>query len=147
VLEAAGATIDFWKIAMRPGKPMLSGSLGAQRIIGLPGNPVSAFVCALLFVLPLLRRMNGASDILPAVRTGRLVASLPANGSRRDYLRASAVYAADSWHLTPAPAQDSSMLRTLSNANALLVRDIGKPAADAGDPVSFLLLDSASDVA
>jgi molybdopterin molybdotransferase len=56
VLEAAGASIDFWKISMRPGKPMLSGSLGAQRIIGLPGNPVSAFVCALLFVLPLLRR-------------------------------------------------------------------------------------------
>jgi molybdopterin molybdotransferase len=147
VLESVGATIDFWKVAMRPGKPMLTGALGTQRIIGLPGNPVSAFVCAALFAVPLLRRLRGASDALPHERTGLLTASLPANGSRRDYMRATAINTPSGWRVTPASMQDSSMLRTLADANALLIREIDAPAAGIDGPVSFLLLDSAGDVA
>ena len=146
-LRALGATIDFWRVAMRPGKPMLAGRLGAARVLGLPGNPVSAYVTATLFVLPLLRRLAGSESVEPALHYGRLATALPANGERRDHLRATARQAADGWLLDPAPKQDSAMLRILAASNALIVRAAGAPAAAAGDPVSFLLIDSAGDVA
>lgn len=147
VLEALGATFNFWKVAMRPGKPVMVGRLGAQHVIGLPGNPVSAFVAAVLFVQPLLRRLGGAVDGLPKVQKARLIGALNANGERRDYVRANVMRTEDGWHIAPHNAQDSSMLRTLASSNALLVREAGTPAVSTGGPVSFLLLDTMLDVA
>ncbi len=147
VLEAMGARFDFWKVAMRPGKPVMRGRLGGQHVIGLPGNPVSAFVTALLFVKPLLQRLAGAAAPLPLLHPARLDGTLPANGSRRDYMRAVAVRDRAGWRLTALPTQDSSMLRTLASANALLVREVNAPAVGNDGPVSFLLLDTSLDVA
>ncbi len=147
VLETMGARFDFWKVAMRPGKPVMRGRLGGQHVIGLPGNPVSAFVTALLFVKPLLHRLGGAPAALPMLHPARLDGTLPANGNRQDYMRAVAVRDRAGWRVTALPTQDSSMLRTLASANALLVREVGAPAVDHDGPVSFLLLDSRQDVA
>ena len=147
VLEAMGARFDFWKVAMRPGKPVMRGRLGGQHVIGLPGNPVSAFVTALLFVKPLLHRLGGAPAALPMLHPARLDGTLPANGNRQDYMRAVAVRDRAGWRVTALPTQDSSMLRTLASANALLVRKVGAPAVDHDGLVSFLLLDSRQDVA
>lgn len=133
-LREAGATIDFWKVAVRPGKPMLAGTLGAARVIGLPGNPVSAFVCAVLFALPLLRAMGGDTHPLPALVDARLGQPLPANGGRRDHLRATL---ADGVVILTG-VQDSSMLRVLAASNTLIVREPGVPAADAGDTVQCI---------
>ena len=140
-LKTAGADIDFWKVAIKPGKPLIAGGVGRTRVIGLPGNPVSAYVCAVLFALPMLRRMQGA----PAEATlfdAPLLSALPANGARRDHLRA---------RLTPAGVavfdrQDSSMLRVLAEADALVVRPPHAPAADAGQRVPVLMLDRAWSV-
>ncbi len=113
-LEAAGANIDFWRIALRPGKPMMAGRLGHAAVVGLPGNPVSAFVTALLFVRPLAAHLSGAADPFPRARPAPLGEPIPANGERTDYLRAElrggAAFA--------ATIQDSSMLRTLARAAA-----------------------------
>lgn len=142
VLRAIGATIDFWKVALRPGKPMLAGRLGDAGVVGLPGNPVSAFVCAQLFVVPMLRRMQGAEP-LPQAITARLGAPLAANDARRDYLRA--VLSGDV--VTAASRQDSSMLRTLADSNVLIDRAPFAPAAAAGDRVACIRLDSPWSVA
>lgn len=151
VLEACGASIDFWKVAMRPGKPMLSGMIGTQHVIGLPGNPVSAYVCAILFAMPLARQLAGEKNPLPLVRTAQLCGPLPGNGDRRDYMRATATLTAmngvSQWQILPANRQDSSMLRTLAIANALLIREAGAASANDGDLVSFLLLDTQANVA
>jgi molybdopterin molybdotransferase len=141
VLRNLGAEIDFWKIAMRPGKPMLAGRLGAARVIGLPGNPVSAYVCALLFAVPLIARLGGRSVALPE-QLLPLAAALPANGNRRDHLRA---------RRTPNGAlafasQDSARLGVLAAAELLIVREIGAPAAAAGDIVRCIALDMFSPV-
>jgi molybdopterin molybdotransferase len=141
VLRDIGADIDFWKIAMRPGKPMLAGRLGQARVIGLPGNPVSAFVCALLFAVPLVARLGGR--VTPALETTLpLAAPLPANGNRRDHLRAKRT--ADG--ALPFEAQDSARLGVLANADLLIVREIGAPAAAAGDLVHCIALDMFSPV-
>lgn len=142
VLEAEGAAIDFWKVAIKPGKPMLTGTLGGTRVIGLPGNPVSAFVCAQLFVLPVLRRMLGAPDAVPPVLRARTTNLLAANGPRRDHLRATLAWDGDAWAVTAAARQDSSMLRLLADSNALIVRPEGAPAADVGDFVPVMPLDT-----
>ncbi len=141
VLRELGAAIDFWKIALRPGKPMLAGRLGTARVIGLPGNPVSAFVCALLFAVPLLARLGGREYRLP-VESLTLAAPLAANGNRRDHLRA---------RRTPAgalafAAQDSALLGVLANADVLIVREPGAPAAAVGDIVPCIALDMFSAV-
>jgi molybdopterin molybdotransferase len=133
-LEAAGATIDFWRIAMRPGKPMMAGRLGDAVVLGLPGNPVSAFVTATLFLLPLVRRLSGAIDPLARRRMVPLGARLAANDRRADHLRAEL----RNGIAFPAPAQDSSMLRTLAHADCLIVRSPHAPAADIGDSVEIL---------
>ena len=142
VLKREGAAIDFWKVAIKPGKPMLSGALGDTRVIGLPGNPVSAFVCAQLFVLPLLRRMAGSPSPLPALRSARTATALPANGPRRDHLRAAMNWDGDGWEVTAALRQDSSMLRVLAESDALIVRREGAPAVEAGASVPVMPLDS-----
>jgi molybdopterin molybdotransferase len=141
VLRQLGATIDFWKIAMRPGKPMLAGQLGATRVIGLPGNPVSAYVCALLFVLPWLARCTGRPEALPMARLP-LARPIPANGTRRDHLRARLANGA----AAPFTVQDSALLERLAAAQILIVRLPGAPPAKAGDIVDCILLDSIGNV-
>lgn len=137
-LKAAGAEVDFWKVAIRPGKPLIAGSLGGTRVLGLPGNPVSAYVCALLFALPLLRRMAGVEPAVPALAKARLLAPLGANGDRRDHLRAR--LSEDG--VMPFQAQDSAMLGVLAASNALIVRPHGAAAAEIGEWVPVLPLDS-----
>jgi len=133
-LEAAGATIDFWKIALRPGKPVMAGKRGDMVVLGLPGNPVSAFVTALLFVRPLVAHLAGAADPLPRTRLATLGEPLAANGPRADYLRAELV----DGRVRAATLQDSGMLRTLASATCLIVREPHAPAARAGDSVEIL---------
>ena len=141
VLRDLGADIDFWRIALRPGKPMLAGRLGNARVIGLPGNPVSAFVCALLFAVPLLARLGGRDDCLP-MQTLPLAAPLPANGGRRDYMRACRT----AQGALAFASQDSARLAVLAAADLLIVREPDAPAAATGDPVRCVVLDMFSDV-
>jgi len=133
-LEAAGGATDFWRIALRPGKPMMAGRLGGAVTVGLPGNPVSAFVTATLFVLPLVAHLSGAADPLPSTVAATLGEDLPANNDRTDYLRAELrdgrAYA--------STIQDSSMLLTLARSSCLIVRPAGAPAARAGDSAEML---------
>jgi molybdopterin molybdotransferase len=133
-LLAAGAEIDFWKIALRPGKPMMAGKLGDTIVLGLPGNPVSAFVTAQLFLLPLVAHLSGAADPLPRMRAATLGEPLPANGPRTDYLRA----AHRGGRVVAAAIQDSSMLRTLARADCLIVRPPHAQPAQTGDSVEIL---------
>ena len=138
-LTSRGMTLDFWKIAMRPGKPLMVGKLQNMRVLGLPGNPVSTFVCAELFLRPLIRAMLGLSPSLKIV-TVKLGAPMPANDSREDYVRARLSGGGAERIATPFPLQDSSMLGTLAAADALIIRAIGAPAAAAGESVLVLLL-------
>jgi molybdopterin molybdotransferase len=140
-LKLAGVKLDFWKIAMRPGKPMMYGRRGRQQVIGLPGNPVSALVCTRLFLKPLLDTLLGlpaGSDLVEA----RLGADMPANDSRQDHVRATLDTAPDGTRVArPFARQDSSMQRTFREADCLIVRPPQAPAAAAGSPVPVLLLD------
>lgn len=133
-LEAAGGAIDFWRIALRPGKPMMAGRLGRTTLLGLPGNPVSAFVTAVLFVRPLIAHLAGASDPLPRPRPGVLGEDLPANNARTDYLRG----VERDGRVFAAPVQDSSMLLTLARSTCLVIRPADAPAARAGDSAQVL---------
>lgn len=133
---AAGGSLDFWKIRMRPGKPLMAGKLGGSIFLGLPGNPVSAFVTATLFLLPLVRHMAGAADPLPRFATASLAAPLPATGERDDYLRA--FHTADG--LVSVTSQDSAATAALAQAQCLIVRPADSPAAAAGDQVTILPL-------
>ncbi|MBC7519607.1 MAG: molybdopterin molybdotransferase MoeA, partial [Sandarakinorhabdus sp.] len=141
VLRDLGADIDFWKIAMRPGKPMLAGILNGTRVIGLPGNPVSAFVCAMLFVLPWLNRRGGRPEALP-MRRLPLAAPLAANGARRDHLRGHIIDGA----AMAFAAQDSALLGRLAAATLLIVRPPDSPAAATGELVDCIALDSIGNV-
>ncbi len=143
VLRDLGADIDFWKIALRPGKPMLSGRLGAVRIVGVPGNPVSAFVCATLFIVPLLKRLGGDPAPLPVPVALPAAVDLPANGGRRDYLRARLTGGG----VAPAARQDSAMLHVLADSNVLIVREANAPVTTAGTLVPCIALDTISGVA
>src|SRR5712691_3007744 len=140
-LAAEGLELSFWKVALRPGRPMMHGRLGAMHVLGLPGNPVSAYVCAVLFLVPLIRRLAGRGDIVPAPEPALLGCDLPANDERADYLRATlASGPAGVPVATPARAQDSSMLVPLAQADCLLVREPHAPAAKAGDRCSIIRL-------
>jgi molybdopterin molybdotransferase len=138
-LKDRGLELDFWRIAMRPGKPLMVGRLGAMHVLGLPGNPVSTFVCAHLFLTPLVRAMLGRSTA-PHLATAKLLSPMPQNDSRQDYVRTRLTETANGLEATPFDVQDSSMLSTLAAADALIVRPIGAPAAPAGTPVPVLLL-------
>jgi molybdopterin molybdotransferase len=141
-LAAEGLALSFWKVALRPGRPMMHGRLGSMHVLGLPGNPVSAYVCGVLFLVPLLRRLAGRSDAEPALEAARLGCSLPANDERADYLRATLAPGTDGVPLvTPAPVQDSSMLTPLARADCLLVRGPHAPPANAGDICSIIKLE------
>jgi molybdopterin molybdotransferase len=140
-LAEEGIKLDFWKIALRPGKPLMFAKTGRQRILGLPGNPVSALVCSRIFLKPLLDVFLGRNPT-EALKTARLTASLPANDQRQDYLRARVAEDDNGrFSVTPMPKQDSSLQRALREAGALIVRAPFAPAAAAGDSVSVLLLD------
>jgi molybdopterin molybdotransferase len=134
-LEAAGAAIDFWKIAMRPGKPVMAGKLGDAVVLGLPGNPVSAFVTAMLFLQPLVAHLGGSASPLPQRIEAKLGASLPPNGDRIDHIRG----VLSGSVVTPSGGNDSSLLAALSSSNALIIRNINAPSAAPGDSVMILL--------
>lgn len=139
VLTGEGMQLDFWKIAMRPGKPLMFGRLGNVRCIGLPGNPVASIVCSQLFLKPLLARLGGR-DHRQDMRTARLGAAMQANDVRQDYVRAVVREDAGALIATPFGIQDSSMLRMLADANGLIVREPFAPAAETGAECSVLML-------
>jgi molybdopterin molybdotransferase len=140
-LAAEGLALAFWKVAVRPGKPLLSGRLGAMRVLGLPGNPVSAYVCAVLFLVPLIRRLSGRSDLVDPLGSGVLGHDVKQNDERADYLRASLTRQDDGTLVaTPFPVQDSSMLVPLAAADCLVVRAPHAPPAGAGSPCVFVKL-------
>jgi len=140
-LEAEGVAMAFWRIAMRPGKPMMHGRLGALRVIGLPGNPVSAYVCGFLFLAPLIRALSGRTDIHHAHETALLGRDVAANDMREDYLRARLEVRKDGETVaTPVDHQDSSLLANLAAARALVIRPPFAPAARAGSPCDILRL-------
>jgi molybdopterin molybdotransferase len=141
-LAAEGLALSFWKVAVRPGKPLLSGRLGAMRVLGLPGNPVSAYVCAVLFLVPLIRKLSGRSDTEHVVTSGVLGRDLPANDERADYMRATLGRENGTWVATPFPVQDSSMLVPLAAADCLVIREPYADAANAGSPCVFVKLDA-----
>jgi molybdopterin molybdotransferase len=141
-LAAEGLALSFWKVALRPGRPMMHGRLGAMHVLGLPGNPVSAYVCAVLFLVPLIRRLAGRQDVEPAPATALLGCDLPANDERADYLRATLAPGPDGTPVaTPAALQDSSMLVPLAAADCLLVRPPHAAAAKAGSRCTILKLE------
>lgn len=129
----------FWKIAMRPGKPLMAGRLGRAVMLGLPGNPVSAIVCAHLFLLPLLMQMQGLAG-RHETKMARLGAPVDANGPRTHYMRARLEPGEGMPILTPFDRQDSALLSILSRADALLIRPIGDGPQPAGSLVSYLPL-------
>ncbi len=136
-LEAWGAELAFWKVAMKPGKPIMVARRGKQIVLGLPGNPVSSFVTAYLFMLPVLRALSGARNCLPNPVECITAAPLPAGGQRMEFLRARW----DGARVTPLAEQDSSGLAALAQANALIVRPIAAPATPAGKMAQAYLLD------
>jgi molybdopterin molybdotransferase len=142
-LEQLGATVAFWKIAMRPGKPLMVAQLGGRIVIGLPGNPVSAAVCAHLIVRPLLRALQGVDAPLPPVWRARWDVEVDANGNRADYMRASLIWREDGLWVRPLVPQDSSMLSRLAQAEALALRPPGAPSALVGEWSDVLPLDGA----
>ena len=130
---AEGMTLSFWKVAMRPGRPLMHGRIREMHVLGLPGNPVSAFVCGLLFLVPLLRTLSGRSDVSLPTESAVLGASQPANDERADFLRATLNRnRAGQLVATPFPTQDSSMVGVLAKANGLVIRDPYAPPAEAG---------------
>ena len=140
-LDAEGVAMAFWRIAMRPGKPMMHGRLGAMRVIGLPGNPVSSYVCAFLFLVPLIRRLCGRLAVHHATESALLGRDLAVNDQREDYLRARLTTRQDGALIaTPVNHQDSSLLGNLAAAQALLKRPPFAPAAEAGSPCDILRL-------
>ncbi|MGH6763791.1 MAG: molybdopterin molybdotransferase MoeA [Phyllobacterium sp.] len=139
-LKQRGIALDFWKLALRPGKPMMFGLLDEMRVLGLPGNPVSSLICSHIFLAPLVKALGGRS-YKPDKRRVRLGQPMRQNDLRRDYVRATVSYDASGDAIaTPFTLQDSSMLSTLANADGLIIRDPFAPAANEGDLVDVLML-------
>jgi molybdopterin molybdotransferase len=140
-LGPEGFALDFWKIAMRPGKPLIWGRLGRTPVLGLPGNPVSALVCAVQFLVPALAVMSGLPAAPPRTILVRSGAALAENDRRFDHLRASLGTDRDGRPVaTPFPVQDSSMLATLARAEALILRAPHAPAIPEGSEVEAIAL-------
>jgi molybdopterin molybdotransferase len=140
-LAAQGMELGFWKIAMRPGKPMMMGRLGPMIALGLPGNPVASIVCGHLFVLPLVEALLGLPDPdRDRSEPATLAIDMPANDEREDYARSELLGSVDGWRAKPFTVQDSSMLGLLARAEALTIRPPSAPAAKAGDACRILRL-------
>ncbi|MGE0499870.1 MAG: gephyrin-like molybdotransferase Glp [Rhizobiaceae bacterium] len=138
-LEREGMTLDFWKIAMRPGKPLMFGRIGPMRVLGLPGNPVSSLVCSQLFLRPLIARLAGRPD--PTEAIGAVLGTdMGANDGRQDYVRAVSSTTGGVITATPLPVQDSSMLSALATADLLIVRPPHAAAAARGERCTVLRL-------
>jgi molybdopterin molybdotransferase len=138
-LKSLGFTMDFWRIAMRPGKPLMFAAKERARVLGLPGNPVSTMVCALMFLKPALDRMLGQPGDLAATEPARLAVDLKANDTREDYVRSKLTRSPDGGlTVEPHPVQDSSMLSVLAWSSALLVRPAHDPARKAGEVVQVI---------
>ena len=135
---AEGLELDFYKVAMRPGKPLMAGRLRGMPMVGLPGNPVSAMVCGQIFLRPAVDRMLGLPGGLPTPLPARLTKPVEANGPRAHFMRARVVIGDTGWQCTPGSLQDSSHLRVLSEANALMVRPPNDPERAVGDEVGFI---------
>lgn len=131
-----GMARSFYKIAMRPGKPLMAGRMGQAMMVGLPGNPVSAMVCGAIFLVPVVQAMQGLPASAPTRKTARLAAPIGANGPREHYMRARV----EAGEITVFDNQDSSLLTVLSAANALLVRPVRDPARAAGEDMEFIPL-------
>jgi molybdopterin molybdotransferase len=129
---AEGMMLSFWRLALRPGRPLMHGRLGSMHVLGVPGNPVSAFVCAFLFLAPLIRRLGGRGDLAPVVESAALGCDLPENDERADYLRSTLTNGPRGLIATPFPVQDSSMIAPLAKADCLIVREPYEPTAPAG---------------
>ncbi len=141
-LEVRGLKLDFWKIAMRPGKPLMFGRLGEMRVIGIPGNPVSAMICARLFLVPLIGALLGRARNDREITTAVLGTSLEKNGPRQHYIRAASKPLPDGRRrVTPLPSQDSSLMSALKLADCLLVRRPDAPAAEPGELIEILPVD------
>jgi len=140
-LEAERVQMAFWQIAMRPGKPMMHGRLGTMRVVGVPGNPVSSYVCTMLFVVPLIRALSGRLSVHHRREAALLGRDVGANDAREDYLRARLEERADRTLIaTPVNHQDSSLLANLAVSRALVIRPPFAPAAKAGAPCEILRL-------
>lgn len=135
-LIEAGADIDFWKVAIKPGKPLMAGRLGETLVVGLPGNPVSAYVTALLFAMPLINALRGMAAPLPELRSMACGVPLPAGAGRTDHIRARI----ENGRAMPVGLNDSAALSALSKADLLIVRKPGAPACAEGDAVDVLVL-------
>jgi len=141
-LKSDGLELDFWKIAMRPGKPLLFGRMGNQRVLGVPGNPVSALICAHVFLVPMLGKLLGLTDEKPHKPDAVLGEALPANGVREHYMRALSEWRADGTRIvTPLPSQDSSLMAAFARADCLIVRPPNAPVLPRGARVRIVPLD------
>jgi molybdopterin molybdotransferase len=140
-LAAEGLALSFWRVALRPGRPMMNGRLGPMHVLGLPGNPVSAYVCAFLFLVPLIRRLSGRSDLQAPTESAVLGRDLPENDERADYLRATLAPSPNETVVaTPISVQDSSMMAALAKADCLVIREPHAPPAKAGSSIAILRL-------
>lgn len=134
----SGLELEFHRIAMRPGKPLMAGRFGGTPFLGLPGNPVSAMVCARLFLLPAVDTMMGLQGSAPQRHSAKVEIDLPSNGEREHYMRALVRSEGTGWQCRPFQRQDSSLLSVLAESNALMVRPRHDPAKKSGDTVEFL---------
>jgi len=139
-LKAEGLDLSFWRVALRPGRPMMHGKLENLQVLGVPGNPVSSYVCAFLFLVPLIRRLSGRADIGHVPQAARLGSDLRPNDERADYIRATLELRPDGPVATPVPNQDSSLMAPLARAGCLVIREAFAPAAPAGSPCVILKL-------
>ncbi len=142
-LKGEGLALDFAKVAMRPGKPVLYGRLGHQRLLGVPGNPVSALVCGYVFLVPMLHALLGLAEDKRPQPEAVLGAAVPGNGPRRNYMRASSTWREDGMRVVrPLPSQDSSLVAAFTRADCLIVRMPGAHALPEGARVRILPLSS-----
>src|SRR5689334_20715269 len=137
-LKAQGFAMDFWRIAMRPGKPLMFAAKDRARVLGLPGNPVSTLVCALLFMKPAMERMLGQPGDVPPTVPAKLAVDVKQNDNREDYVRSRLTRTAEGLTVEPHAVQDSSMLSVMAWCSALMIRPPFDPARKAGDTVQVI---------
>jgi molybdopterin molybdotransferase len=137
-LKAEGLDLSFWRIALRPGKPMMHGRLGSLQVLGVPGNPVSSYVCSYLFLVPLIRKLSGRAEIEHRIERATLGRDLPENDEREDYLRAVLTCGPEGEVAMPVTTQDSSLMAPLSRSGCLVIRKPHAPAATAGSVCDIL---------